>query len=80
MEDREEVEGSPAVAPPLLVPLSVSVPPPLPLSVAAWSHALALPLPIALAPAAYHRLRPTQEVIHPHVVVVLHDGKKQKTC
>lgn len=70
------VVGSPAVAAPLLVPLSVSVPPPLPLSVAAWSHTLALPLPIALAPAAHHCLRPTQEVIHAHVVVVLHDGKK----
>lgn len=69
--------GSPAVAPPLLVPLSVAVPlpHPLPLSVAPGAGALAVPLSLALTAAAHHGLRAPQEVVHAHVVVVLGRGK-----
>lgn len=73
---------SPAVPPPLLVPLSlsVSVPSTLSLSLAARPAAVTFTLPLALSPAAHHRLRPPQEVVHTHVVVVLHDGKKEVRC
>lgn len=74
-----DIIKSPAVPPPLLVPLSVSVPLPrsLPLSITAWSSTLALPLALAFASAAHHCLRPPQEVIYTHVVVMLHDGRQK---
>lgn len=72
-----DIIKSPAVPPPLLVPLSVSVPHSLPLSLAARPTTLAFTLPLTLTTAAHHRLRPPQEVVHTHVVVMLHDGKKK---
>lgn len=68
---------SPAVPPPLLVPLSLplSLPRPLALSLAPRDAALALTLTLALTPAAHHRLRPPQEVVHTHVVVVRTGGE-----
>lgn len=74
-----DIIKSSAVPPPLLVPLSfsVSVSYSLPLSVTAWAATLAFTLPLALTAAAHHRLRPPQEVVHAHVVVMLHDGRTQ---
>lgn len=71
---------SPAIPTPLLVPLSLSlsVPPSLALPLAPGSSALAFTLPLALSPTAHHRLGPPQEVVHAHVVVVLHDGKEKQ--
>lgn len=68
---------SPAVAPPLFVPLSlpVSVPHSLSLSLAAGAATVTFTLPFTLTPAAHHRLRPPQEVVHTHVVVVRAGGE-----
>lgn len=74
-----DISQSPTIPPSLLVPLPlpVSVPPSLPLSLPARSTTLALTLPLTLAPAAHHRLRPPQEVVHTHVVVVLRGEDKK---
>lgn len=71
---------SPAVAPSLFVPLPLPLPVPHSLPLTAWGTSLAFALPLTLTPAADHGLRSSQEVVHTHVIVVLHDGKKNMLC